>query len=269
MPLDSSTLRQTYEKLTVDYGIRDYLGQFYLIHDTTADESDGSFSEAGFVRRMMAEANPNQAELEKLFKRTNPMIRDTLRLLALIAPLPVDGKAVKPEHTELEAFHESLFRVLYQIRVNLRRMFELAFNCEEDPDEFAEQLKEKYDLADAEVEAFTMDWVDTYETICQGLLDQSILLMIFSAENALFRLNDEDGRAAIEVPPYLMTANQFISSNDYFFVQILNVLRHVEVMTKISSLERNRPYEDDEVQITEMFEMDAIVPIAEAFMDRE
>lgn len=130
-------------------------------------------------------------------------------------------------------------------------------------------MKEKYDLADTEVEPFTMDWMDTYETICQGLLDQSIRLKIFSGDDVSFRVENEDGRSAIGVPPYLMTTTELIISKDYFFLQILTVLKHVEVMTKISSLEKSQPYDENEVPVTEMFEMDAVFPIAEAFMDRE
>jgi hypothetical protein len=269
MPLENSTLRQTVAKLIIDYGIRDYLAQFYLIHESSGEESGEAASEAEFLQRMMAEPDPSQLELEKLYKRTNPMIRETVRLLALISPLPEEGKVVKQDPTALRSFHGSLFQVFCQIRVNLRRMFEIAFDCKEDPDEFVEQLTEKYDLADAEAEAFTTDWSDTYETICQGLLDQSIRLTVFSGEDALFRLDDEEGNPAIGVPRYLITENQLIVSKDYFFLQILTVLKHVEVMAKISALEKGRSYDDAEVPITEMFEMDAVFPIAEAFMDRE
>ena len=269
MALECSTLRQTVAKLITDYDIRDYLRQFYLIHENASSEADESSSEAAFVRHMMEDSEPNQIELEKLFKRTNPIIRETVRLLALIAPLPVAGKPVLSGPTELKAFHESLFRALYQIRVNLRGMFELAFDCEEDPDELIGYLIDKYDLVSAELEAFSTDWMDTYETICQGLLDQSLKLTIFTDDHALFRLVDEDGCPAIGVPPYLKTANELIVSKDYFFLQILTVLKHVEVMTKISSLEKEQPYDSEEIPVIEMFEMDNVFSVAEAFMDKE
>lgn len=269
MALERSTLRQTVARLITDYGIRNYLQQFYLIHETASSEPDEALSEAAFVRRMVEEVDPCQLELEKLLKRTNPMIRNTIKLLALIAPLPVNGEAVKAGSVELHAFHESLFRLLYQIRANLSRMFELAFGCEEDPDELIEKLVDQYDLAAAELEAFTRDWMDTYETICQSLLDQSMRLMIFSGDGAHFRLDDEEGCPAIGVPPYLKTANELIVSKDYFFLQILTVLKHVELLAKISSLEKEQPYDDEEIPVIEMFEMDAVFPIAEAFMNRE
>ncbi len=207
MPLDHSTIREKVAKLTVDYGFRDYLQQFYLIHETGLDESE-PLTEAAFIHRMAKKPDPNQVELEKLFKRTNPMIREALRLLALIAPLPVDDKAVKLNATAMKSFHESLFRALYQIRGNLRRMFEVAFDCEDDPEKASAHLKKKYKLVDGEVEAFTTVWADTYETICQGLLDQRIRFMNFSGEDALFRLDNEDGVPILKIQCYLMTSSK-------------------------------------------------------------
>ncbi len=72
----------------------------------------------------MAEPDSSHLELEKFYKRTKLMIRETVRLLALVSPLPEEGKAVKQDPTELRSFHGTLFQVLCQIRANLRRMFE-------------------------------------------------------------------------------------------------------------------------------------------------
>ena len=54
-----------------------------------------------------------------------------------------------------------------------------------------------------------------------------------------------------------------------FHTRLPKHLVHIEVMTKVSSLEKNQPYKDDEIPVMEMFEMDAITPIAKAFMDLE
>ena len=266
MALERSTLRETVARLTTDYGIRDYLQQFYLIHGTGSDEAE-SLTEGALVRRMAKKPDPLQMELEKLFKRTSHLIQESVRLLALIAPLPAEGKAVTP--TEMKSLHESLFRSLYQIRINLRMMFEVAFDCGDDPEKFAARLKKKYKLVDGEMEAFTTVWADTYESICQELLEQRIRVKVFTGDDECFRLDNEDGSPFLGVPRHLMTENKLIISKYYFFLQILTVLKHVEVMTKISALEKNQPYKDEGIPVTEMFEMDVIFPIAEEFMDLE
>jgi hypothetical protein len=140
----------------------------------------------------------------------------------------------------------------------------------DDLEESIERLIATYDMDEVEAEALTMGWVDQAESVCQGLLDQEFDLMLFhGCDGTCFLLRNRDGESALKVPAFLTRDNGIIHSRHYFLLQIVMVLRNIELLTRISSLEKGQPYMDEDIEVMEIFEMESVRALAETFMDRQ
>ena len=213
---------------------------------------------------------PNaKAEALKLaMKRMGDGLRESFRILALIATPAPDGGTANTGLTELRAYHDYMFKTLYHLGINCRTLFEAApdFGRFKGLVEYQAHLVKKYDLSTAACDALSLKWVEDYGFTCQSILVYNHKIKVFVGEDVLFQLYNKDLEAAIvKIHGSLLSDNELIISKYYFMVRIVLILGHLELMAKITALEMGRTLAEDELEYEELAEMDSFTATAKGF----
>jgi hypothetical protein len=224
------SLQAQLDRLTTDWGFKNYTTPYYLLLDESLGEQDTGPTEPEFMERMSKDPNAKAAALEQAMKGLGSGLRESFRILALIAtPSPGGGTANKGP-TELRAYHEYMFKTLYHLGIQCRTLLEAApdFGRFKDLDEYQAHLEKKYNLSAASCDALSLKWVEQYGFTCQSILVFNHKIRVFVAEEVLFQLYNKDLEAAIvKIHGSLLSHNDTIISKYYFMVRILLILAHL------------------------------------------
>jgi hypothetical protein len=265
------SLQGQLDRLTTDWGFKNYTTPYYLLLDEALGEQDTGPTEPEFMSRMNKGPNAKAEALKLAMKPMGDGLRESFRILALIATPAPDGGTANRGLTELRAYHDYMFKTLYHLGINCRTLFEAApdFGRFKDISEYQTYLEKKYNLSAAACDALSLKWVEDYGFTCQSILVYNHKIRVFVAEEVLFQLYNKDLEAAIvKIHGSLLSHNDTIISKYYFMVRILLILAHLELMAKITALEMGQTLAADEMEYEELAEMDTFVATAKTFIKR-
>jgi hypothetical protein len=242
---------------------------YYLqLLESKEEDDDEAFDEEAFVKNASRKEAPGNLSRESAAKQVLYSIHEALRLFAIING--GESADLAGHATILRAAHHHLFTVLYHAGLGRRTLLESAFSFDDHDDvqEYVAYVRKKHRLSEDQVYTLGLTWVDGDSDLGFHVLERDWRLTVFSGELVGFLVRDEKDQSMLRPSPVLCTDNGVVLSKYYFFMRLLTILRHLQLATRMVAKEKGQTLDPEELELLEIFEMEAFHAAADEFFER-
>ena len=223
-------------------GVKDFISLYLELLDPTDCVKRGR-SQAEFVAAAAAgwQGDRLSYEIDEAGKRIQCATKEVFSLFSLIVSSNTFGLKEAAAFTMQRALHQHMFKMLFKIDCNCRNLLAAGAGIGKHKgiEDYLKYLKTKHSLTNDDYHYISLDWVPEEGRIYDGLIQEEFKLSIYDVDkNACFQVYDKNSDPQVTFDERLYVESRLIVSKYYFAIQILSIFRHLELMTRLLTLER-------------------------------
>jgi hypothetical protein len=229
--------------------------------------------EATFFKAIAEDADRDSYNLEMVLKEVSELICKAFRIFKAI----VENSDMKDKSDFLAiqtALHESMFKTLYHLDRNCRKLLEAQMECNkhDDLESYLKSLSKKHDLSEEQLGLVGQKWFENAELIYYQLVEREYHLRVsdWETHEVCFQIEDKNNDKMLKAQAEICTSNGLLFSKYYFVVRIVKIFEHLHLITQILELEKTGDPKDDNLENVELEPgaMNAFNQAAQEFLDK-
>jgi hypothetical protein len=263
------TYRELFQKFFCSYGYANFIPKYssFLIGPTP------DRNEEAFFKATDEDADRDSYNLETVLKKVSVLICKAFRIFKAI----VESSGMKDKSNFLAiqtALHESMFKTLYHLDRNCRKLLEAQMECNkhDDLESYLKSISKKHDLSEEQLGLVGQEWFENSELTYYQLVEGEYHLRVYDRETheVCFQIEGNKNDKMLKAQAEICTSDGLLFSKYYFLVRIVKTFEHLHLITQILELEKTGDMKDDNLENTELEPgaMNAFNQAAQEFLDK-
>jgi hypothetical protein len=263
------TYRELFQKYFCSYGY----ANFILKYSSLLIGPPPNRNEEAFFKAMAEDADRDSYDLEMALNKVSQLTQKAFRTFKVIVGNS-DMKDKSDFLTIQTALHESMFKTLYHLDRNCRKLLKAQMDCNkhDDLESYLKSLSKKHGLSKEQLGIVGQKWFENSELTYNQLVKGEYHLRVYDWEphEVCFQIEDNKNDNMLKAQAEICTSNGLLFSKYYFVVRIVKIFEHLHLITQILELEKTGDTKDDNLENVELEPgaMNAFNQAAQEFLDK-